>query len=269
MLKQRVITALIFIAVALTALLHNDPVYWRLMINIIVLVAFWEWLGICSISSPSLSALCCGLFVAALYLLQNGFVHGDVIVYFAVILWVVLLLFTITGFPGLLHQVAVKVLTGVVILASAAWVVIELRYLPGGIGWVIYFLLAVFAADIGAYFVGRRFGKTKLAPKISPGKTVEGMAGGIACALLILIPLLYGRFPVESAQMLLLVILITTLVSVGGDLFISKMKRHVGLKDSSNLLPGHGGLLDRIDSLIAAAPFFMLGLSVLGNVPYN
>ncbi len=264
MLKQRVITALIFVSIALAALLHNDPVYWRLMINIIVLVAFWEWLGICSISSPSLSALCCGLFVSALYLIQNDFIPGNAIIYFSCAIWLVLLVFTISGLPKLLHQTIIKMLVGVVILAGAAWIVIEFRHLPNGIEWVIYYLLAVFAADIGAYFVGRRFGKIKLAPTISPGKTVEGLLGGLALAGLIFVPLLYIRFSSDIAGILLATVLVTSLISVGGDLFESKMKRHAGLKDSSTLLPGHGGLFDRIDSLIAAAPFFMLGLLILG-----
>ena len=266
MLKQRVATALVLITVALAALLHSDPVYWRLLINIIVFIAFWEWLGFCGISSPSLSALSCGLFVAVMYFIQNKFFQGQVIIYSACLIWLTLLVFTLSNSLQFFHHTIVKMFLGVAILASAAWVVIELRYLPNGIGWVICYLLAVFAADIGAYFVGRRFGKTKLAPQISPAKTVEGVVGGVALAALIFVPVLYSNFSSGSATLLLITVLVTSLISVGGDLFESKMKRHVGLKDSSKFLPGHGGVLDRIDSLIAAAPFFMLGLSMLGYV---
>ena len=120
------------------------------------------------------------------------------------------------------------------------------------------------AADIGAYFSGRRFGRVKLAPSISPGKTVEGFFGGLAFVALIYIPVLFYLFSADAASLLLLTVLVTAVVSVGGDLFESKLKRHVGLKDSSQILPGHGGILDRIDSILAGVNFFALGLLVLG-----
>ena len=136
---------------------------------------------------------------------------------------------------------------------------------PEGSWLILLLLLTVWAADTGAYFAGKTFGKNKLAPHISPGKTREGLLGGLIAAPLVAL-LAANLMPlanVDSGKIFMLS-LVTALVSVGGDLMISLHKRTSGFKDSSNLLPGHGGVLDRIDSLIAAAPFFALGLLVSG-----
>jgi phosphatidate cytidylyltransferase len=125
--------------------------------------------------------------------------------------------------------------------------------------WTLFVLLIVWAADTGAYFVGVRFGRRKLAPRISPGKSWEGLFGGLGATLLLalaMLPLLGLKWP--QLPQLLLLTLITALVSVLGDLFESLLKRHAGAKDSSDLIPGHGGMLDRIDSLLAALPVFVL-----------
>jgi len=155
-------------------------------------------------------------------------------------------------------------LIGVVVLSTSGWIIISFKSVNPL--WVLCFMVSVWAADVGAYFVGKRFGKTKLAPRVSPGKTVEGMLGGVGLMLLVYVPVLFYLFSIEAALLLLLTLVITTLVSVGGDLFESKMKRYSGLKDSSQILPGHGGILDRIDSLLSGAPFFALGLIMLGYI---
>ena len=117
----------------------------------------------------------------------------------------------------------------------------------------------MWAADTGAYFVGSRFGKHKLAPRISPGKSWEGFAGGLAASALAAVaavPLLQLQWPQLPA--LVALVLATVAISVVGDLFESLLKRHAGMKDSADLIPGHGGILDRIDSLLAALPVFVV-----------
>lgn len=141
---------------------------------------------------------------------------------------------------------------------------------PHGHRWLLLALFLVWAADTGAYFAGRAFGGKlfggrRLAPRISPNKTIEGLLGGVLLAVLVAIvgALLIGA---QSAQLpaIILVAIVTVLFSVVGDLFESLLKRHVGAKDSSQLIPGHGGVLDRIDSVLAALPVFALGKAWLG-----
>jgi phosphatidate cytidylyltransferase len=135
-------------------------------------------------------------------------------------------------------------------------------------GWLLMYLLTlVWVADIGAYFSGKRFGRNKLAPGISPGKTREGVAGGLALNAfwITLVFYLSGGWGMDYVSFLLLG-LVTSGISVVGDLYESVLKREAGMKDSGKILPGHGGVLDRIDSVIAAAPVFMSGLFWLGAV---
>ena len=179
-------------------------------------------------------------------------------------MWFVLFAFTVSDAFDFLHQQAIKLVIGIVILSVTGSLLIDLRLLDYGRYWVLAFLISVFAADIGAYFVGRRFGKTKLSPKVSPNKTVEGLLGGLFLALLIAASLAFYLFSTTTAGLLLVVVSVTVLTSVLGDLFMSKQKRFAGLKDSSQVLPGHGGVLDRADSLLSAAPFFVFGLMLLG-----
>ena len=131
---------------------------------------------------------------------------------------------------------------------------------------VLLVLLVVWAADTGAYFAGRRFGVRRLAPRTSPGKTVEGVAGGLAAVGVLAVaagPWL--NLPPASVALLVLLCMAAGALSVLGDLVESLVKRHFGVKDSGNLLPGHGGILDRIDSLTAAAPAFAVGFELLGT----
>jgi len=134
---------------------------------------------------------------------------------------------------------------------------------PAGREAVMYSLLIVWLADSGAYFAGRAWGVRKLAPLVSPGKTVAGLWGGLlACALL---AVLVSSWRGPGMPVLVAITTGVGLCSVVGDLLESHCKRFAGLKDSGNLIPGHGGVLDRFDSLLAAAPSLMLGLAVFGG----
>ena len=130
---------------------------------------------------------------------------------------------------------------------------------------ILYVFLLVWVADIGAYFAGRAFGKAKLAPRVSPGKSWAGVWGGlVAVGLLALVASLLVAASAQQTLLLILASLFTGLVSVLGDLLESMLKRFRGIKDSSQLLPGHGGIMDRIDSLTAAIPVFALIITLLG-----
>jgi phosphatidate cytidylyltransferase len=160
---------------------------------------------------------------------------------------------------------AVSFVTALASITTGWFAVSWIRIQPDGSWLILLLLLIVWAADTGAYFVGRTFGKKKLAAQISPGKTQAGFVGGLITAPLValLAAKLMPLADIEPTRLILLS-LVTALVSVGGDLMISLHKRISGFKDSGNLLPGHGGVLDRLDSLMAAAPFFALGLLVSG-----
>lgn len=264
MLKQRIITAVILVAIVMASLFASNPMFWRGLITLVVVLGFYEWLKFCAIERLIPKCLSYGVFAACFYLMQTEHLPMSPVVICACVLWLVLLVFTVTDTLSLIHQTWLKLPIGVVVLSTAGWLIIEFRELQNGPLWVLCFLVSVWAADIGAYFVGKKFGKTKLAPKVSPGKTVEGLIGGLALVLLVFTPILFSQFTLESACLLLLTVLVTAFISVGGDLFESKLKRHVGLKDSSQILPGHGGILDRIDSLLSGAPVFAAGLLLLG-----
>ncbi|HED18386.1 MAG TPA: phosphatidate cytidylyltransferase, partial [Gammaproteobacteria bacterium] len=160
-----------------------------------------------------------------------------------------------------------KILLGCGLMVSTWLALVVLHSRPDqGAYWVLYLLVLVWVADSGAFFTGRQLGRTKLAPKVSPGKTWEGVFGGlVACALF---AFAYARFflGLQGAAMagFVLVSLVTVLFSVVGDLLESLLKRQRGVKDSGALIPGHGGVLDRLDSLFAAAPIFLLGLRWTG-----
>jgi phosphatidate cytidylyltransferase len=160
---------------------------------------------------------------------------------------------------------AILLLGGVVLLT--AWVSITLLHATGprGPALMLFLFMLIWVADSGAYFAGRAFGKRKLSPFVSPGKTWAGAAGAaigaVASALVLAASGAAGHPPLLA---LIALSVLVTAVSVGGDLWESRLKREAGVKDSGNLLPGHGGVLDRVDSLLAAAPVFALGAGLIG-----
>lgn len=254
MLKQRIITALILVALLAAALfmLPNNMIW--LVFAGIVAVAGWEWAGLVAMGATAriayaglVFALCCLIEVAIPRL-------GIVVLGMSGIFWIcVVPLWLRTQWR--VGGNAAGMLLGLVVLSATA-VALTILYHRG-----VWFLLAtmalVWVADIAAYFAGRQFGKHKLAPSISPGKTWEGVAGACVGVSIYGLAVLHSPLrPVESfiTPVAIVVLLMLTGVSVIGDLFESMLKRQAGIKDSSNLLPGHGGVLDRIDSLTSTLP---------------
>ena len=229
-----------------------------------MLLGFYEWLKFCQIDNLFVKALSYAGFALSLYAINLGLLPMSFVIAGACGLWLVLLVFTFTDTLNFLHKAWFKLPIGILVLSAAAWLIIAFKELPNGVLWLLCFFFSVWAADVGAYFVGKKIGKTKLAPKVSPGKTVEGLLGGLALVFVLFAPILFIQFEAQAAVLLLLTVIVTAFVSVGGDLFESKLKRFAGLKDSSQILPGHGGILDRIDSLLAGAPIFAAGLMLLG-----
>lgn len=268
MLKQRVLTALIMAPLALWGLFGLPVDYYILFVSAIVLVGSWEWANLSGVTGSGRLIYPLVMAIALLGLNDVRSAELDLaILYAAAGGWLAALWFVVK-YPknALWKSTPARLLIGFAVLVPC-WVgFVELRTsLWLGKEELLYILLLVWCADIGAYFAGRRFGKAKLAPKVSPGKSWAGVYGGLAAtAVLALVCAQYWSLSQQQMLTLLVITLLVTAVSVLGDLFESMVKRHRGMKDSSNLLPGHGGVMDRIDSLTAAVPLFVLSLKLTG-----
>jgi len=285
MLKQRILTACVLAAAFLGVLLFLPQPLFSAFVATVVLIGAWEWSNLSGFKSLGarvgyLLVQAVAMLLLALYigLIQLGTAiepqHSAQVAsrYGHVLLtgctwWAVALLW-VQGYPSssvLWAKPILRALMGFFVLLPA-WVGFSyVRMQPDG-AWLVLMIVAVVAsADIGGYFVGKRFGRHKLAPRVSPGKTWEGFAGGVAAN--ILLALLLWWLTGSSLLAILSLIVPTSLVSVLGDLLESMVKRERGVKDSSALLPGHGGVLDRMDSLTAAAPVFALVLVMMPQGP--
>lgn len=272
MLKIRILTALVIFPATLALVFFAPPWLFRLVFGLLVMVGAWEFRRIAGLSERS---------GAALLVLQAAIVAGllltwpaagrDALPLLAGACATWLLLFSRLALyrPGLAPDARYRRLGFASAVGSLSFLLLALCWLrdqPRG-EWLVFLLfLMIWAADVGAYFSGRFLGRHKLAPRISPKKTWEGVAGGVvlaaAAAWLLANPVAGLGLPLLP---LLALAAVTTLASVGGDLFISLHKRSVGLKDTGRLFPGHGGVLDRYDSLLAGAPFFALALALMAR----
>jgi phosphatidate cytidylyltransferase len=267
----RVVMALLLAPLAVLAVLWLPTPWLAMGVGALMLGVLWEWSRLSGLEAPLPRAVYLtgnALLIAALSWGGTGsgprlFVLKMVAIVGA--LWWLLAALWLwkRDFCREDSQVArlLKLLAGS-FCAIPAWAALVWLHASDEMGprWTLFAIGLVWAADTGAYFVGVRWGRRKLAPMISPGKSIEGLAGGMLAALLLAacawpwLGLQWGALPA-----LLALTLATALVSVLGDLFESLFKRHQGMKDSSNLIPGHGGLLDRVDSLLAALPVFVVG----------
>jgi phosphatidate cytidylyltransferase len=269
MLLQRIITALVLLPLVLAAVWWAPPAGLYAIFALAGLLAAWEWTALMGLSQPPRNGLR-GVYVAGSVLVLAGawLVQAQWRwLAAAASLWWLVALCLLPGFPGNLarHRPGTGLLG---VLGQLLWVpavtsLCTLRELPSAAPGLLYVFVLVWAADIGAYFAGRALGRHKLAPQVSPGKTVEGAMGGLLLCMvwagLAIGPVFAPAGAADWAKLLALS-LVAALLSIVGDLSISMFKRLSGVKDSGRLLPGHGGILDRIDSLLAAAPVMALGL---------
>ena len=272
MLKQRVMTALLLLPLVMAAIFALPSQWFLVLIGIILLGGSWEYTRLAGLSgdfSRYFLVLVQAVLLVTLFINQSHW-GSSILIYltFACFAWLLMFLRLSTFHPGVSLAGSYRVISFITAIASVTtgWFALGWIRIQGVGSWLILLLLLiVWAADTGAYFVGKNFGKEKLAPQISPGKTRAGLLGGlIAAPLVALLATKLMPLATVAPSTLVLLSMVTTLASVGGDLVISLHKRTSGIKDSGKLLPGHGGILDRLDSLMAAAPFFALGLLVLG-----
>jgi phosphatidate cytidylyltransferase len=272
MLKQRIPTAL-FIALGAFALLFLvPPAGFRLAMAALLLTGTWEFTRLAGLGRiPAWILMGVQTIVLLLMILFWSTIsnHGMTFLSAAVLTWLVMFLRLITYRPGVEPGINYRLISFFCALASISFAWYSLSWLRNqaqGEYLLLLLLFIIWAADTGAYFAGKQFGQRKLAPSISPGKTWEGLFGGIGTALLIALLLAHYTIGLPGTLLWFIVlIVVTALTSAAGDLFISLHKRTMGLKDAGKLFPGHGGVLDRFDSLVAGAPFFALGMYFFGS----
>jgi phosphatidate cytidylyltransferase len=270
MLKARVITAVVLLAVLLPVTLFAPVAAFGALLALVLVLAAWEWARLLKLSglAPVAYAIVAALALAASTRLGLGARAARPLLEAAAVFWILAGPFVLVRKPTLAHGPwrLFLIVAGLVILVACWHALVAARIL--GVSFVLSVLLIVWLADIGAYFAGKAFGKHKLAPAISPGKTWEGAAGGWLAVMVIAIVVMVSHafeptlVSVLGARMgpVRMLLLLTVLVafSIVGDLFESMLKRQAGVKDSSALLPGHGGVLDRIDALLPVLPLAML-----------
>ncbi|MEW9573787.1 phosphatidate cytidylyltransferase [Rhodanobacter sp. Si-c] len=271
MLQQRVLTALLLAPLAIAIILLLPTPWLALAGAVVFLGALEEWARLAGVQKPApriaLLAFAAVLFVL-LWTMHAGMLTPLLLVlgvawWLAACAWLRHFAFGAAPTP---ENRALKLAAGAFVMFPAWIALIDLHGRePHGHWWMLLALVIVWAADIGAYFSGRTFGRRKLAPQISPGKTWAGAYGALAAGMLV--ALAGGWLLAVRGTALLglgVLALFAVSVSIVGDLLESLMKRHAGIKDSGTIFPGHGGLLDRLDSVFAALPVFALGLRLLG-----
>ena len=284
MLKQRVITAIVLLAILLPALFWPSPAPFAVVALVLIAAAAWEWgrlNGLDSVGAVALGAICLAMCALA-WQLGWTMTPLPLLWYLAAGAWVLggaaLLRTGVAGWP---HVPRFLRIAGGVLALWVAWLAVA-QARGVGVNFLLSVLVLVWVADIFAYFFGRTFGlkfsNQRLAPTISPGKSWEGVWGGMAGVVLLAFawawadrqfvssnPSLYSRLLVHGWWLLVIAALFLAAMSVVGDLSKSVVKRSVGVKDSSNLLPGHGGVLDRVDALLPTVPIAMMLATLAGR----
>ena len=278
MTKTRVIAALVMAPVAIAAILLLPTQWLVALVALVFLIGMWEWFKLAEIDDTlSRTVLLIAnllLMVLLVWASAGSLVLFQIVTLVGVAWWCLALLWLRFFNFASDHETYARVfkLAAGTLAIVPAWCALGLIHAsqPNGHLWLFTALTIVWAADSGAYFAGRHFGGRwfggrKLAPRISPNKTLEGLLGGlvagVACGLFFAS---FAGMGVQQIPAVAAVAVATVLFSVVGDLFESLLKRHVGAKDSGNLIPGHGGVLDRLDGVLAALPIFAVGKELFG-----
>lgn len=271
MLKQRLLTAAILIPLVVLSLLYLPTSIFKWFLAVVVVLAAWEWFSMIGFHDKYKMLL--AMAMLGITAIAGTFLSINTVVIVAIVVWGLILLFVSYYAHQVLPQAVQKLFLQPIIALMMATIVLSLFWLSAiqthatslGAQQLLYIMVLVWLADTGGYFAGKRWGKLQLAKAISPNKTWEGVAGALILgAAWAIIGYYWGVSGSLSLVSWLLLSAVSLLISIVGDLFESLFKRSYQIKDSGNLLPGHGGMLDRIDSLIAAVPVFMAGLFYLG-----
>ena len=272
MLRQRLITALIALIVVSGVIFLAPVLVFQVLASLLLLAATWEWGSLLTRNGASLTMRCALLISVA--------VVSAICMLFVPTFWVFLLgsltvlwgLFAVMRYdsgktPLGFQLTGLKFLACILLIVPTYFALLSLRVSDAGAGLVFYALTLVIVNDSVAYFAGRAWGKNKLVARVSPKKTWEGcfsgVIGGLVWATVVTLVFWHDTYPLLP---MLIAAFITLVASVVGDLFISVLKRQIDLKDTGSVLPGHGGLLDRIDAIIMALPVFALCALCMGII---
>ena len=269
MLKQRVITAIILASLTISGVIFLPTHILAFVLAVIICVAAWEWAACAGFDNNAhkvayVSAILLCL-MACLKLLNNQYIV--IITYFGVV-WSIIAISLVISYQNNqninLSSTMLKAIIGGIILVPSWLSLILIHGKDSGVTLVLFLFLLIWLADSAAYFSGKKFASKKLASNVSPGKSWEGVYGALFMSFLLGVAyVLYSEMQFAHAILFLVLVLLTVSFSILGDLVESMFKRMAGIKDSSHILPGHGGVLDRIDSLTSAAPVFFVGLWVM------
>ena len=277
---ERVVTALVLVAVVLICMFATPSPYPMLVLMIIAAGgAGYEWFKLMPRQSDQVNkfkAGCFGILTAIFSGIALYFCDQALILWSASIICWIMSLYWVKHYPKYdgWYNPSLHII-GLVLISAAVTAIYAIWSWFGSTNpepwWLMYLFLLVWGADSGAYFVGRKFGRRKLAPEVSPNKSIEGLFGGIITVgiVIVIVQSIYLDFSLLHHILFLILSIITVFSSVLGDLFESMIKRRAGIKDSGRILPGHGGILDRIDSLFAAAPVFAVGITILKLIGVN
>ena len=262
---QRIRTAIVLVIIVGIALFaQQTPILFIPLLTVGVIIAAHEWTKLMPKWRQPIVFV---LLVLAVTLVSLWFEITWVLWWIAsLVIWLMALSW-VSKFPTHTSWYGRKLaLMGMVILTASITAMFYLWQLSPW--WLMYVFLLVWCADSGAYFVGRKLGRRKMAPNVSPNKSMEGLAGGLVTGLLVVIGISVFKLHLSGSALIAFVLLsaLTILASVLGDLFESMLKRRARIKDSGTILPGHGGILDRIDSLLSATPIFALGFWALQHL---
>ena len=267
MLKQRVLTAIILVVVLLGVMLGLPFIATVWLVTLLVLIGAWEWAAFTGSGSPRSRAIFTTVVAAALlaclyFATSPEFVRA--VLYLALAWWMVAF-FWVCLAPARVHPLTAAI-AGLLALVPCWLALVYVTFTTRSTQWVLFTLALVWAADTGAFFAGRWLGRVPLAPRVSPKKTWEGVFGGMLTSALVAWLAAKFLFVVDVWPFVCMCIAVAAL-SIVGDLTESMLKRAVGLKDSGSVFPGHGGMLDRIDSVTAAAPALVFALIALQVIP--
>jgi len=272
MLRNRVITASVLIPIVIAFIFLADLNWFALLFSVIAVIGAWEWAGLCNLNKGFKFLYSMFVFLILIWTYWLDYISlYQGLIFIGAVYWLVAIVFVVSYQKQnnlLPNSTLILMLVGLFLLIPMWSSLVLLKsFSTSGASLIMCLMLLIWGADTAAYFSGKKWGKRKLANRVSPGKTWEGTIGGILFSAVIAICyVVFFNQKVSDSFLFLGLAMITVVASIFGDLMESLVKREAGQKDSGNILPGHGGVMDRIDSLTAASPVFVTGVIYLGLI---